>query len=255
MAKTKISAVIIAKDEEKMLSDCLESLSWTSEIVVIDNGSIDKTASIAKKYKAKVVSLPRQDEPNFSQARNRGLKEAEGQWILYIDADERVEKELAVEILEVVNNAKHLAYAIPRKNFIFGREFKHTGQRPDYVKRLFKKDALSLWTGKLHEEPQFKGELGHLNNSFLHIKHESLSEMVAKTNAWSEIEAELMFKAGHPPMNTWRFISAMSREFWLRMIRQVAFLDGPEGVMYAIYQVFSRFTSYAKLWEMQIKNK
>lgn len=251
--KKNISAIIIAKDEERMLPDCLKSLGWVDEIVVINNGSIDKTAEIAKKYGAKVIDLPRLDEPNFSQSRNRGLKEANCGWLFYIDADERVDDKLRDEILDVINDPKFSAYAIPRRNFIFGREFKHTGQRPDYVKRLFQKNALSQWMGKLHEEPQFEGGLGHLKASFLHIKHENLSEMVEKTNSWSELEAELMFKANHPPMNVWRFMTAMSREFYLRMFRQMAFLDGPEGIIYAVYQVFSRFTSYAKLWEMQLK--
>jgi len=248
-----ISAIIIAKDEETMLPDCLKSLDWVDQIIVINNGSIDKTSQISKKYGAKVIDLPRLDEPNFSQSRNRGLKEANTKWLLYIDADERVEDKLRDEILAIIKDPKNSAYAIPRRNFIFGREFKHTGQKPDYVKRLFKKESLQKWTGKLHEEPVFTGELGHLKASFLHIKHESLSEMVDKTNCWSELEAELMFSANHPPMNVWRFITAMMREFYLRMFKQMAFLDGPEGIIYAIYQVFSRFTSYAKLWEMQMK--
>ncbi len=89
----------------------------------------------------------------------------------------------------------------------------------------------------------------------LHIKHDTLSEMVTKTNSWSEIEAKLMFDAKHPPMNLLRFASAVTREFWLRMIVQMAFLDGADGVIYAIYQVFSKFTSYAKLYELQLKNQ
>ena len=78
--------------------------------------------------------------------------------------------------------------------------------------------------------------------------------MVEKTNDWSEIEAKLMFEANHPPMNIPRFFSAMFREFWLRMVKHKAFLDGPKGIIYAIYLVFSRFISYAKLWERQINS-
>lgn len=250
-----LTAIVIAKDEEKMLPGCLETLDWVDEILVVDNGSIDNTAKIAKKYKAKIIDLKRKEKPNFSEARNRGLKEAKTDWVFYIDADERVSRELRAEILEVLENANTNVYAIPRKNFIFGREFKYTGQSPDYVKRLFRRTKLKKWEGLLHEEPVFEGNLGHLKSKLVHEKHESLSEMVEKTNRWSEIEAKLMYDAGHPPMNVMRFVSAMAREAWLRMIRQRAFLDGPEGIIYAIYQVFSRFTSYAKLWEMQIKSK
>jgi len=250
-----ITAIIIAKDEERMLADCLKTLDWVDKILVIDNGSVDDTVKIAKRFKAKIVKLKRQKKPNFSEARNKGLKEADTDWVFYIDADERVTPELRSEIQKIIKNPKYNAYAIPRRNIIFGREFKYTGQRPDYVKRLFKRSKLVKWVGDLHEEPVCKGGLGHLESSLIHDKHETLSEMVEKTNRWSEIEAKLMYDANHPPMNVRRFVSAMAREAWLRMIRQRAFLDGPEGIIYAIYQVFSRFTSYAKLWEMQIKSK
>jgi glycosyltransferase involved in cell wall biosynthesis len=258
-----ISAVIITKNEEKMLPDCLKSLGWVNEIVVIDTGNTDNTNEIAKKHKAKVIKY--EGPAGFSGWRNRGLKEATGDWILYIDADERLTPELEGEILKVTGEPEYNAYAIPRRNFIFEKEFKHCGLSPDYVKRLFRKSAFRQWTGKLHEEPNYesngkvvvggKGNMGHLKRPLLHIKHETLGEMVEKTNIWSEVEAQLMFTAHHPPMNVARFASAALREFWLRMIRQTAFLDGGKGVIYAMYQVYSRFLSYAKLWEMQVKNE
>ncbi len=235
-----------------MLPDCLKSLSWVDEIVVVDSGSSDKTVNIAKRNGAKVFL---NKSFSFSSSRNLGLKHAKGEWVLYIDADERVTEELRGEIVLVIGGTinNYNAYAIPRRNIILGKEFKFGGQRPDYVKRLFLKVNLENWDGELHEEPRFKGELGHLKNSLLHIKHESFPEMVEKTNNWSEVEAKLMFLAKHPPMTIPRFFSAILREFWLRMIRQLAFLDGAEGIMYAMYLVFSRFISYAKLWELQYK--
>ena len=243
-----ISVVIITKNEEKMITDCLKSIDFASEIIVVDTGNTDKTNEIAKKYKARIVKY--KGRPNFAGWRNQGLKSASGDWILYIDADERLTPLLKNEISNVSNEFS--AYAIPRKNFIFGKEFKHGGQFPDYQKRLFKRSELEKWEGNLHEEPVYEGELGHLKNPMLHIKHESLSEMVEKTNEWSEVEAKLMLDAKHPRMNIKRFTSAMAREFWNRMIRQMAFLDGGEGIIYGLYQVFSRFVSYAKLWEMQL---
>ncbi len=251
----KISAIVIAKNEEKMIEDCLKSLNFVDEILVVDTGNIDKTNTIAKKYGARIVKYT--GSGSFSDWRNKGLREAKGDWILYVDADERISKSLEEEILMKTKEEteNYTAYAIARRNFIFGKEFKHSGQYPDYQKRLFKKNDFIKWTGHVHEEPQFKGELGHLKNPMLHIKHDTLSEMVTKTNSWSEIEAKLMFDAKHPPMNLLRFASAVVREFWLRMIVQMAFLDGVDGVIYAIYQVFSKFTSYAKLYELQLKNQ
>ncbi len=256
-----ISAIIITKNEEVMLPDCLKSLDWIDEIIVVDTGNTDKTNQIARKYKAKIV--PYKGKPNFSSWRNRGLKEAEGEWIIYIDADERITPKLKEEIKGIIQNPKYNGYAIPRKNFIFGKEFKHCGLYPDYVKRLFRRSAFKEWSGDLHEEPNYesngkivnggKDNIGHTQNPMIHIKHETLSEMVEKTNQWSGVEAKLMYDAHHPKMNIRRFLSAAGREFWLRMIKQTAFLDGGEGIIYALYQVYSRFISYAKLWELQIR--
>ena len=92
-----------------------------------------------------------------------------------------------------------------------------------------------------------------MKNPMIHLKNITISEMMDKTNWWSNFEAKAMLKANHPPMNILRFFSVMAREFWLRMLKQAAFLDGAKGIIYALYQVYSRFVSYAKLWEMQQK--
>jgi glycosyltransferase involved in cell wall biosynthesis len=253
MTNRKLSIVTIAKNEEKMLGECLETVAWADEVILVDTGSVDKTIDIAKRSGAKVVDFG--GSGTFSDWRNRGIKEASGEWVLYVDADERVTPGLKKEIESRIrsNELGENAYAIPRRNFIFGKEFRHGGQWPDYVKRLFKKSQFRGWSGSLHEEPKFAGDMGQLKSPLIHIKHESLSEMVEKTNGWSEIEAKLMLDAHHPPMNILRLLSAMAREFWLRFIREFAFLDGTEGVIYGLYQVYSRSISYAKLWEMQLK--
>ncbi len=230
----EISAVILVggKVDKELLKKCVNSVSWVDEVIKVDSDNL---------------------KGGFAAWRNFGAKKAKGEWILYIDTDEQITRELKKEIENI--SGQFSAYAIPRRNFIFGKEFKYSGQYPDYQKRLFKKSEFIKWEGSLHEEPIFRGKLGHLKNPLIHIKHNNLSDMVEKTNNRSEVEANLMFEAKHPPMNILRFISAMVREFWLRMIMQAAFLDGTEGIIYALYQVFSRFVSYAKLWEMQIKKE
>lgn len=247
-----IGAVIIAKNEEEKIAGCLESITkWVDEVIVVDGGSIDRTREIAKSFGAKVVELV---EGDFSERRTLGTDKVSSSWVLHIDADERVTPELKREILNVVGNVTSLThFAIPRINYVFNKRMKHCGLWPDYVVRLFRKDSFVSWRGALHEQPVIKGKLGYLESAFVHIKHDNLFDIVKKTNSWSNVEADLMLKAGHPPMNVPRFLSAMFREFWLRMIKQKAFLDGVEGVVYGIYQVYSRFLSYAKLWEMQIK--
>lgn len=260
----KISAIIIATNSEELIGECIDSVSWVDEIVVVDHATDDNTVKIAKEKDAKVYKYPRGG--TFSDWRNFGAKKANCPWVLYLDVDERITPLLRKEILSVINSPERfVAYAIPRRNFVLGKELKHGGLWPDYVKRLFKKDMFHGWSGELHEEPHYqvrdeivtggKGKIGHLTNPLIHFKHNSLSEMVEKTNNWSEIEAKLMFEANHPPMNIFRFSTAAIREFWLRFVRQLAFLDGTEGVIYGIYQIYSRLISYAKLWEMQIKAK
>lgn len=234
----KISAIILEGSgiSSSSRERCLNSVSWCDETIEI------KTAEL---------------KGNFSDWRNEGFKKSKGDWILYVDTDEEVAPELSNEIQEITNHKLQItnsAYAIPRRNFIFGKEFKYGGQYPDYQKRLFLKKNFKKWTGDLHEEPEFIGKLGTLKNPLVHHKDITISQMVEKTNKWSELEAKLMFDANHPPMNFFRFFSAGLREFWLRMVVQLGFLDGSEGIIYSLYQVYSRLISYSKLWEMQLKN-
>jgi len=253
MKKTLLSAIIIAKNEEEKISACIKSVSFADEIIVVDSGSEDKTIEISKKLGANIF---KSSKKSFKDWRNEGLKNAKGDWILYIDADERVGKELKKEIVSILSSdSKHSYFVIPRKNKILGKFMKHGGWYPDYVKRLFRKEKLVEWVNDLHEEPIVMGSFGYLKNDLLHIKHDNLFDMVEKTNRWSEIEAKLLYDSKHPRMETWRFIRIMATEFIYRMIKKRAFLDGKEGVLYAIYQVYSRFLSYAKLWEMQLKVK
>jgi (heptosyl)LPS beta-1,4-glucosyltransferase len=232
--ETKISAIILVggKFDQDLFKKCLDSVSWCDEIIKVEKDGLSGS---------------------FADWRNEGAKRARGEWLLYIDTDEIVTPELQKVILDVTVSNKFSAYAIPRRNIVFGREMKHCGLWPDYVLRLIRKDSLIGWHGELHEQPKIKGEIFHLKEPLIHKKHDNLAEMVDKTNKWSEVEAKLMFDAHHPKMNVVRFFTAGFREFWLRMIVQTAFMDGGKGIVYGLYQVFSRLISYSKLWEMQLK--
>jgi glycosyltransferase involved in cell wall biosynthesis len=229
-----ISAIIIyaTNCDKKLFDMAKKSVSWCGELVLV-NGV----------------------KGSFNDWRNEGLKKAKGDWVLYLDSDEEITKELKneIELITTNSNTPESYYAIPRRNRIFEKEFKYSGQYPDYQKRLFKRKSLNGWTGEVHEEPQIEGQIGHLKNPMLHHKNMTLSEMVDKTNKWSEHEARLMFEANHPPMNVFRFASAGFREFVKRFIKEKAFLDGKEGIIYGIYQIYSKLISYSKLWEMQLK--
>ena len=252
---SKISGIVIAKNEEVDLPDCLESLVWVDELVVVDNDSIDETAKIAKKYKAKIFSYKKEASTGkFSAIRNYAALKSSGDWLLYIDADERVGRKLKEEIQKTIKERHdNNAYAIPRKNILLGKEMKYGGWSPDYVLRLIKKSSLDGWEGELHEQPKITGSVGKLTERFTHITHTNLHEMLEKTNKWSEIEARLLYDSKHPRMNIFRFATAGLREFWYRGVRKMGFLDGSVGIIEIIYQTYSRLITYSKLWEMQIK--
>ena len=251
----KISGVILAKNEEDMIADCLDSLMFCDEIIVVDNKSEDRTAEIARRMGAKVFEYSSED---FSELRNFGLEKARGEWILYVDADERATKELASSIKYQVSSMapnKLSAFRIRRKNFYFGTSKKNEWPYMENLERLFKKEFLKGWKGKLHESPIVDGEIGVLDGLLLHYTHRDLSSMLKKTIEWSKIEAELRFKSNHPKMSAWRFLRIMLTAFWDSYIKQGGWKVGTIGLIESIYQSFSIFITYARLWEMQEKLK
>lgn len=247
----KISGVVIAKDAENLIADCLDSLSFCDEIVVIDNKSEDRTGDVAERMGAKIFEYASDD---FSEMRNFGLKQASGEWVLYVDADERVTPELISNIKFQISNIenKMAAFKIQRKNFYFGN---HEWPYIEKLERLFRKGHLEGWCGELHESPKVKGEIGELDGYLLHYTHRDLSSMVEKTIKWSKIEAELRLKSGHPKMRWWRFPRVMFTAFFDSYARQGGWKVGSAGLIESIYQSFSIFITYARLWEMQQRKK
>jgi len=247
----KISAVIIAKNEENMIEDAIESVSFCDEIIVIDNNSKDDTSSVSEKLGAKVYET---DANDFSELRNLGLKKAESDWILYLDADERVDETLSKEIKKAVGSYEYSSYFLKRKNYYLG---KNEWPYVEKILRLFKKDDLESWIGEIHESPTVKGKSGTLDGFILHFTHRDLESMVSKTASWSTAEAYIRFKSQHPPMSWWRFPRVMLTAFIKSYILQGGYKAKTAGLIESIYQAFSIFITYAKLWEMQnkIKNK
>jgi glycosyltransferase involved in cell wall biosynthesis len=246
-----ISCIVLAKNEEARIGACLTALFWSHERIVVDNGSTDKTAEIAQKMGARVVSMKNGD---FSALRNAGMQAAGGTWILYVDADEVVPAGLASEIQEAVsalNPTKPVAYEIARENHYLGRKWPYQ----DRHLRLFKKSALKGWQGALHESPIVEGQTGRLAIALIHSTHRTLSEMVAKTNEWSQTEAKLRLDAGHPRVAPWRLFRVMATAFFDSFIKQGGWKAGWVGWIESLYQAFSMFVTYAKLWEMQKKSQ
>jgi len=245
-----LTGIVITKNEEHLIKDCLRSLTFCDEVVVVDNESSDQTVAISKKVGAHVYLYKSSD---FADARNYALKKITSKWILYIDADERASDTLRDSIQHVVNNSdsSYSAYRVKRQNFYLGN---HKWPKIELLERLFQRSKLEKWYGKLHESPKVEGEIGTLDGFLLHYTHRNLSEMVEKTLEWSKIEAELRFEQNHPPVVWWRFPRVMVSAFWDSYVSQSGWKVGTVGVIESVYQAFSAFITYARLWEMQKKS-
>lgn len=248
-----LSAIVITRNSGKKIRDCLLSLKFADEIVVVDSGSTDETIEIVKATKARVFSI---ESKGYSYSRNVGAQKARGEWLLYVDSDERVSEHLQRKILEQMNRMEGQrvnSFKIYRKNIILGKWLKHGGWWPDLVHRLIKKSALKEWAGELHEYPIVSGETGLIQEPIIHFSKGSVSEMVSNSREFAPIEARLLFEAKHPQVRLYHFIIAIWREFWNRGMVKMGWLDGPIGVVEVFYQMFHQLLVYSALWEMQRK--
>ena len=242
----KLSAVVLTHNSGAVLGDCLQSLRFADEIIMVDSGSTDNTlalASAARIYKRKLVS--------FADQRNFGLQQAKYPWVLMIDSDERVPDKLAKEIKEAISTDSYSAYRVKRLNYFFGRAMKHGGYWPDWQTRLFRVSDFQKYTGAVHETPHFAGSLGSLSSHLIHYSHNNLRECLEKSVVWTKKEALEFIKAGHPPVTWWRIIKVMVWEFCYRYFQKMAFLDGYIGLVESLIQAMNRFYVYQQVWEMQ----
>ena len=252
-----ISVVIIAKNEEKMIADCCRSVAgWADEVILIDGESEDNTIKVTEqicKENGQTLHVYKNNFDDFSKQRWYGCQKAKGKWILYLDADERVTPELKQEILALIKSKTkptHSAYFIKRENYYFGQKW----SKGDRIQRLFLREQLKGWQGKIHETPIVKGTIGELENFITHYTHRDLITMLEKTNKWSETEADLLYKANHPKMGVLRFMKIIARAFLLSYIKEEGWRNGAHGLMESMFQTYSAFITYAKLYEKQIKN-
>lgn len=244
----KLSTIILARNVADEIIPALRSSQFADEIIVVDTGSTDGTLDICRKFGVKIVHST---GDSFAKWRNDGAKAAKGDWLLYLDSDERIPVKLARETLNTIENADFQAYTISRYEVFLGRHLDHWGD--PRVLRLIKRSALKRWEGRLHEQPKIDGKIGDLRQQMVHLSHKNIDEKLPNTLVWSRTEAEMLLKSGHPPMAGWRFIRIMLTEFWSRCIIQGLWRDGTEGWIEIIYQMFSKFVTYERLWEMQRK--
>ena len=245
-----ISVLIIAKNDGDVIGECIKSIKdLADEIIVVDGGSEDNTIEISEKLGAKVVKNPFKD---FSDQRNLALSLAKNDWVFYIDSDERATPEFTKNLkLKLANAAPDVVgFYVRRKTFYLGRDWGFS----DKVGRIFRKEKLKGWHGVVHETPEVEGRLETIDEPILHYTHRNLEQMVSKTNEWSEFEADLRVKAHHPKMNVFRFFRVMTTGFFRSYILEKGYRNGTAGLIESIYQAFSMFITYSKLWEKQQKN-
>ena len=243
-----ISVIVLIKNEESRIKACLESVKWADELIIMDNGSTDNSLDIAKKYTDKIYTVDLED---FAAWRNQAMEMITSDWALFVDADERVLEPLKKEIEEVMDSNNFSAYAISRKNIIFGQEVRLSPFWPDWVIRLLKKSDFVTWVGKIHEYPKFKGKLGYSKNSLLHLTHRSVDHIVLKSLEWSKIDAKLRYDNNHPKMSGWRFLRIFLTEIFNQGILRRGFFNGTIGIMDSILQIFSLYITYVRLWQLQ----
>lgn len=280
-----ISVTLATYNEQDFLEDCLKSVAdWVDEIIIVDGHSTDKTVDIAKKYKAKV--LLRENNPIFHVQKQIANETAKSDWILQLDADERVPEKLKNEILMLLSGKtfgqnswispaklfinKFLpvfsgpvsldkpatAYWLTRTNFFLGKNLKNTGQYPDPVIRLFQNGKAYLPAKNVHEQMVVKGDIGWLKNDLLHFATPTFDRYLLREDRYSSLTAkELKFsKTKISIFNTLNFLFLKPLTTFCRLyFRYRGFLDGFPGFVFSVFSGLHFAFSYMKLWELYKK--
>ncbi|HLD26843.1 MAG TPA: glycosyltransferase family 2 protein [Patescibacteria group bacterium] len=258
--KKDLSCVILSKNEEKNIERAIKSSTFCDEIIVIDDYSTDKTASIAKELGA--IVFQRKLENDFATQRNCAMEKTKGEWVLFIDADEEVTAELRCEIITITSKsfAKRqkdqsqklvVAYQMGRRDIFWGREVRHGEVRQMRFIRLMKKES-GTWKGAVHEQFHTHLKTSSLKNFLLHYPHQSIDEFLSEVNRYSSIRADELYVLG----KTSSIISIIFYPFGKFIVNfffRLGFLDGPSGFVYAFMMSFHSFLVRAKLFLIQHK--
>lgn len=248
MTRPTLSVILITHNEAHNLADCLGALQgWVDEIVIVDNGSTDGSVAMAQDLGARVLCVD--DWPGFGPQKNRALDVARCDWVLSIDADERVTPALAQEIQAVIAQDAARAYEIPRLSWYCGRFMRHSGWYPDPVLRLFRRGRARFTDDLVHERLVAQDPVQRLSHDLLHYSFLDFSQVLAKVDRYSTASAQQMFDkgrraspAGALVRGAWAFV----RTYVLR----AGFLDGPQGLALAISNAQGTYYRYLKLWLM-----
>jgi glycosyltransferase involved in cell wall biosynthesis len=243
----KISIAIITKDEERNIRGCLESVNWADEIVVVDNGSTDRTLTVCQEYGVRIF---REDWKGYSGQKNSAIEKAKNEWVLSLDADERVTPELRREMEESLAADPSVdGYWIPRKNFFLGRWIRRCGWYPDLNLRLFRKSRGRFGERAVHERVEIPGKTLPLSQPLIHETYRTLTDFLQRMDRYSTLAAREMNREGRE----FRWIDALFRPpltFLQMYILRAGFLEGTDGLVLSILYSFYTFAKYAKLREI-----
>ena len=246
--RPRLSAFLITHDEERHLGDCLASLrGLADEIVVLDDGSRDRTPAIAREAGARVEVRPFDD---FGHQKQAALELARGDWVLSIDADERVTPELAREISSVVESASPAdGYWIRRDLLYLGKRLRHGGTESDWVLRLARRERARFELVPVHERILVDGRTERLRAPMEHVKYRTLAEHLATMNRYTDVIADEKRRKGRR-FSAWH-LARVPWELLVRLVFRLGILDGRAGVIHAAMASFYAFLKYAKMWRAE----
>ncbi len=243
-----LSVVLIVKDEAENLEKCLESAAWADEIVVLDSGSTDETLEIARRYTDKVFVDA--DWQGFGIQRRRAQAHASGDWVLMLDADERITPELRASIERVLaEDDRSVAYDTPRLSFVFGRFIRHSGWYPDYVTRLYPRERAGYNDSRVHEKLELPQgmEKRAIHGDLIHYTYRDLNHYLVKSAHYAEAWSLQRHERGKKASLSQAFIHGLGCFVKMYIVR-AGFLDGRQGLLLALLSAHSTFVKYADLW-------